>query len=181
LAQLKDLPLEPIVPPVAPAQPVEAVAEAVVAEAEADLGPVEREPEVQPQAEAPLEPAAEDFNGIVQPENVIIDLPDVEEGTVLGPEEEAPPPVEAQPTQIVAPQPSPPLPPADEQQISRPPPPASSPAEAPETSRYSGEESLEQAPLPAPRNSPPESADTHSAESHNANNLYPANDSPDLA
>ena len=187
------------------------------AEADSDLGPVEREPEPSAEPSAPPAEPVEDFAGVVQPENVKIELPDLEEGggaspvardleegggalpvapdveegggalpvapdveeggvveaPVLGPAEET--------TQIQEPPPSQPLPPADEPQISRPPPPASSPAEEPETSHYLDEESPVLAPLPAPRNSPPESADTRSAESHNANNLYPEGDTPDQA
>jgi hypothetical protein len=193
IGQLKDVPLEPIglapllAPLVLPPQPAP-VAEA---EADSDLGPVEREPEPSAEPSAPPAEPVEDFAGVVQPENVKIELPDFEEGgvalpvardleergiaetPVLGPAEET--------TQIQEPQPSQPLPPADEQQISRPPPPASSPAEEPETSHYLDEESPVLAPSPAPRNSPPESADIRSAESRNANNLYPEDDIPDQA
>ena len=197
IGQLKDIPLEPIglapllAPLVVPPQPT-SVAEA---EADSDLGPVEREPELSAPSALPAEPV-EDFAGVVQPENVKIELPDLEEGggaspvapdfeeggAVAGPVDEAPVLGPAEETsQIQEPPLSQPLPPADEPQISRPPLPASSPAEEPETSHYLDEESPELAPSPAPRNSPPESADTHSAESHNANNLYPEGDLPDQA
>ena len=180
----------------------------------------EPEPSAEPSA-PPAEPV-EDFAGVVQPENVKIELPDLEEGggaspvardleegggaspvardleegggalpvardleeggPVAGPVDEAPVLGPAEETsQIQEPPLSQPLPPADEPQISRPPLPASSPAEEPETSHYLDEESPELAPSPAPRNSPQESADTRSAESHNANNLYPEGDTPDQA
>jgi hypothetical protein len=191
IGQLKDIPLEPIglapllAPLVVPPQPT-SVAEA---EADSDLGPVEREPEPSAPSALPAEPV-EDFAGVVQPENVKIELPDLEEGggavveeaPVVDPVDEAPVLGPAEETsQIQEPPLSQPLPPADEPQISRPLLPASSPAEEPETSHYLDEESPELAPSPAPRNSPPESADTRSAESHNANNLYPEGDLPDQA
>ena len=197
IGQLKDIPLEPIgvAPLLAPLVVPPPPAPVAEAEADSDLGPVEREPEPSAEPSAPpAEPVADEFAGVVQPENVKIDLPDLEEGggaVPVAPDleegggavpEEAPVASVLGPaTQIQEPPLSQPLPPADEQQISRPPPPASSPAEEPETSHYLDEESPVLAPLPAPHNSPLESADTHSAESHNANNLYPEGDSPDQA